>query len=76
MHTAEPPKDISEYEALLSEYARENDALRYAIQHLNSLLCSDMGIDFQPDKAESIAIVQELAHTIQACLLRRNSKNN
>lgn len=70
----EPVKDAETYESLLNESIKENDALRQSIQQLNTLLCSDMGISFRPDHAASSAIIQELAHTIHACLQRGSDR--
>ena len=74
LSSAEPSKDAEAYESLLNESIKENDALRHSIQQLNSQLCSDMGMSFQPDSVGSAAIIQELAHTIHACLQRASDR--
>lgn len=69
-----PTEEAVVYEGMLNESMKDIAALRHAIQHLNTLLCSDMGMTFCPDQVETIAIVQELAHTIYACLQRASEK--
>ena len=74
LSSAESSKDAEAYESLLNESIKENDTLRHSIQQLNSQLCSDMGMSFQPDSVGSAAIIQELAHTIHACLQRASDR--
>lgn len=64
------PKDAAEYESMLNEAIHETDELRQGIQRLTSQLCADMGASFHPDRSEPVAAIQELAHTIHACLQR------
>ena len=72
--SAKPTEDTLIYEKMIDESIKANDALKSAIEQLNALLCSDMGLSFQPDSSAPIAIVQELAHTIHACLHRAADK--
>ena len=69
-----PTEEAVVYEGMLNESMKDIAALRHAVQHLNTLLCSDMGMTFCPDQSEPIAVVQELAHTIYACLQRAGEK--
>ncbi len=67
---AKLPMDASEYEAMLNEAIKETDGIKRGIERMMTQLCSDMGLTYQPDPSESVAILQELAHTIYACLQR------
>ena len=60
--------EVAEMESLLSDSMAETDALRRSISALSTTLYSTMGIGFQPDQSESIALIQELSHAIYASL--------
>ena len=64
----EKDTEIAEMESLLSDSMAETDALRRSISALSTTLYSTMGIGFQPDKSEGIALIQELSHAIYASL--------
>lgn len=70
----EKEKNAEEYEMLLEEALQESDELKQGITRLSIRLCSDMGASFQPDKTEPNAQLQELAHTIYACLQRAGAR--
>lgn len=68
-------ENLQEYEELLQACMTENDDLRRGISALSTRLYSSMGISFQPDEQEHIALLQELSHAIYGALsCARNRK--
>lgn len=61
-------ENLREYEELLQACMTENDDLRRGISALSTRLYSSMGIGFQPDEQEHIALLQELSHAIYGAL--------
>ena len=59
---------IVEYEELLSDSIAETDNLKRGISSLSERLYSTMGIGFEPDINEPVALLQELSQAIYSAL--------
>ena len=66
--------ELKEYEELLNESLSENSAIKEGITSLSTQLYASLGREFHPNEAESIAVLQELAHAIHVALACAGSK--
>ena len=69
-----PEDQIAEYESLLNEALRENDALKEQISALSSRLFGTMGKDFIPNEHPSLPQIKELEHAIFSVLACANER--
>ena len=74
LYEIQKSQDVTEYEALLNTCISENDNLRRGISALSTRLYTTMGINFQPDENEPVALLQELSHAIYSALACAGSR--